>query len=143
MPINESDDPIIQLAKLLEPEYRRIREINEQLQERERQAYAKITEANTAIEGTGGYPDATFTLRLAFGVVKGYEEDGEADSACDQFCRCLQTPTATPRPKGFCLATSPSMDAKERIDLDTQLNFVCTADIIGGNSGSPVVNRQG
>ena len=74
--VNTSNDPMIHLALMLEDEYRRIRSKNENLEERERQAYAEITRAVTAIEGTGGYPDATFTLRLAFGVVKGYEQDG-------------------------------------------------------------------
>ena len=140
--VNESADPIIQLAKLLEPEYRRIREANEQLEERERQAYAKITQAITAIEGTGGYPDATFTLRLAFGVVKGYEEDGEAIAHATNFAGAYQHQQQHQGQKDFALPKS-YMDAKEKIDLDTQLNFVCTADIIGGNSGSPVVNRNG
>ena len=75
--VKASDDSMIQLARLLEQEYRRVREVNEQLDERERQAYAQIAEASTAIRGTGGYPDATFTLRLAFGLVKGYEEGGQ------------------------------------------------------------------
>ncbi len=140
--VTKSDDPIIQLARLLEPEYRRIREATELLQERERQAYAKITEATTAIEGTGGYPDATFTLRLAFGVVKGYEEDQKMIPHATNFAGAFEHQQQHKGQKNFDLPES-YMLAKDKIDLDTQLNFVCTADIIGGNSGSPVINRQG
>ena len=67
---------MIKLARAMEEEYRRLREINDELDELERQAYAKITKATLAAQGTSGYPDATFTLRLAFGTVKGYVEDG-------------------------------------------------------------------
>ena len=74
--IDASDDPFLQLAKQLEAEYRRVREIGDELDELERQAYAQITEATVAVQGTSTYPDATFTLRLAFGTVQGYIEDG-------------------------------------------------------------------
>ncbi len=74
--IAASKDPLIQLARTLEPEYRALRERTEELDERERQAYAKITDVKFQLEGESTYPDATFTLRLAFGLVKGYKEDG-------------------------------------------------------------------
>lgn len=140
--IAASDDSLIALAKLLEPEYRRIRQQNEKLEESERQAYAKITEATNAIQGTGGYPDATFTLRLAFGVVKGYEQDGEQIKPSTNFAGAFEHAKNHAEQDDFDLPKSWN-DAKSKIDLDTQLNFVCTADIIGGNSGSPVVNRKG
>ena len=76
-PLESCDDPMIQLAKLVDPESRRLREEQEAIEEEERQAYAQIAEAVFATQGTSTYPDATFTLRLAFGVVKGYEQDGE------------------------------------------------------------------
>jgi hypothetical protein len=137
-----SDDLMIKLARLLEPEYRRIRLQNEKLEERERQAYAKITSATNAIQGTGGYPDATFTLRLAFGLVKGYEQDGEMIPHGTTFAGAFEHAKAHAGQEDFDLPQS-WMDAKPNINLDTQLNFVSTADIIGGNSGSPVVNRNG
>ncbi|TWT68186.1 Peptidase S46 [Crateriforma conspicua] len=138
----QSDDPMIQLARWLEPEYRRIREINEKIDERERQAYAKITEATTAVEGTGGYPDATFTLRLAFGTVNGYDEDGKWIEPTTDFAGAFTHAADHEGQEDFDLP-SRWYDAKDRLDLSTQLNFVCTADIIGGNSGSPVVDRDG
>lgn len=137
-----SEDPMIVLARKLENEYRRIRKTNEQIEERERQAYAKITRAVTAVEGTGGYPDATFTLRLAFGTVKGYTEDGVDVDPFTTFAGAYTHAVEHAGQADFDLPQS-WIDAKNRVDLDTQLNFVCTADIIGGNSGSPVVNRAG
>ncbi len=137
-----SEDAMIRLARLLEPEYRRIRELNEKLEERERQAYAKITEVTTAIEGTGGYPDATFTLRLAFGTVKGYEEDGEMIPPTTTIAGAYEHAEKHAGQEDFELPKS-WMENKDKVDLDTHINFVCTADIIGGNSGSPVVNRDG
>lgn len=137
-----STDPMIRLARILEPEYRRLRELNERLEERERQAYAKITAAVTAIEGTGGYPDATFSLRLAFGTVKSYEQDGETIPPTTTFGGAFEHAKKHAGQEDFDLPTSWT-DAKDKLNLATQLNFVCTADIIGGNSGSPVVNRKG
>jgi len=140
--VQASDDPMLKLARLVEPEYRRIRLQNDKLDERERQAYAKITSATNTIQGTGGYPDATFTLRLAYGVVKGYEQDGETISPGTTFAGAFEHALEHTGQDDFDLPKS-WMDAKTTIDLHTQLNFVSTADIIGGNSGSPVVNRRG
>ncbi|KAA1257685.1 Peptidase S46 [Rubripirellula obstinata] len=137
-----SDDAMIELARTVESEYRRLRKRNEEIEERERQAYAKITQATTAIEGTGGYPDATFTLRLAFGTVKGYQEGGQYVEPFTNFAGAYQHGMDHAGQKDFDLPKS-WMENKAAVDLDTQLNFVCTADIIGGNSGSPVVNRDG
>ena len=140
--IKSSTDPMVELAKILEPEYRQLRKANEGLQERERQAYAQITKTTNAVDGTGGYPDATFTLRLAFGVVKGYEEGGKTIQPTTDFSGAFQHVKDHKGQQDFDLPES-WMNAQNKIKLDTQLNFVCTADIIGGNSGSPVVNRQG
>ncbi len=137
-----SEDPMIVLARKIEPEYRRIRTINEQLDERERQAYTNVTEAITAVEGTGGYPDATFTLRLAFGKVATYEEDGKTIPIATNFAGAFEHARSHEGQDDFELPESWNA-AKQKLDLETQLNFVCTADIIGGNSGSPVVNRDG
>ena len=137
-----SKDPMIQLARAVEEEYRRLRSENEEIEERERQAYAQVAEAVTAIEGTGGYPDATFTLRLAFGEVKGYVEDGKKIAPTTDFAGAYKHAEEHAGQQDFDLPES-WIKAKDRVNLDTQLNFVCTADIIGGNSGSPVVNRGG
>ena len=133
---------MVVLARQLDAEYRRLRQKNEALDERERQAYAKISAATNAIQGTGGYPDATFTLRLAFGIVKGYEQDGEMIQPGTTIGGAFEHARKHKGQDDFVLPKSWD-DAKSKIALDTQLNFVCTADIIGGNSGSPVVNRAG
>ena len=137
-----SDDSMIQLARALESEYRSIRKRNEDIEERERQAYADITKATSAVEGTGGYPDATFTLRLAFGTVKGYRQDGKWIEPFTNFAGAFDHADEHSGQDDFELPKSWT-DQKSSIDLSTHLNFVCTADIIGGNSGSPVVNRAG
>ncbi|OUT55422.1 MAG: serine protease [Rhodopirellula sp. TMED11] len=138
----DSNDPVIQLAAGLEDEYRRIRKRNESLDERQRQAYATITQlTNQAMSGES-YPDATFTLRLAFGLVKPYQQDGQTIPIATNFAGAFEHETRHAGQKDFKLPQSWH-DAKEKLNDSTQLNFVCTADIIGGNSGSPVVNRQG
>ena len=139
--INASSDPLIRLARMLESEYRRLREISDELEELERQAYAKITEATIATQGTSNYPDATFTLRLAFGTVKGYVEDGKDVRSWTTMGGAFQHETAHGAEGDWVLPES-WQDNQKRIDLATPLNFVCTADIIGGNSGSPVINRK-
>lgn len=140
--IDESTDPLILLARSLESEYRRLRAANEEIAETERQAYALVTEGTNQVKGTGGYPDATFSLRLAFGVVSGYVEDGMSIQPTTDFEGGYAHAEAHAGQTDFDLPDS-WMDAKSKINLNTQLNFVCTADIIGGNSGSPVVNRKG
>ncbi len=137
-----SDDSLIEFARKIEPEYRRVRTLNEQLDERERQAYAQVMEAITAVEGTGGYPDATFTLRLAFGTVASYDEDGHTIPVATNFAGAYEHAKSHQGQDDFDLPSSWDK-AKDKLKLQTQLNFVCTADIIGGNSGSPVVDRDG
>src|SRR5205823_7895474 len=74
--LNAATDPMIDLAALVDPDARAVRKIIETQSEAKQQAHAQIAKARFAIEGTSNYPDATFTLRLAFGAVKGYEENG-------------------------------------------------------------------
>ncbi|WRQ48770.1 S46 family peptidase [Roseiconus lacunae] len=140
--VQSSADPIIQLALLLEDEYRQLRTHSEELDERERQAYAKLTQAVSKLQGNSGYPDATFTLRLAYGQVKTYTEDGEEIQPATDFAGAFEHESSHLGQTDFDLPESWNRH-KDALDLSTQLNFVCTADIIGGNSGSPVVNRQG
>ncbi len=139
--VEASTDPLIQLARRMEPEARRIREIRDELDELERQAYAEITSAVYAVRGTDTYPDATFTLRLAFGQVKGYVEHGRpvppwttvAGAFEHEARHGAQAPWKLP-PKWHA--------RREKLNPKTPFNFVSTADIIGGNSGSPVIDRN-
>lgn len=140
--IAASQDPLIKLAAMLEPEYRRLRLKNEELDELERQAYAKITEVKFATEGESTYPDATFTLRLAFGLVKGYEEEGQQIPAVTEMAGAFEHEKQHGAKDPWILPASWHK-AKDKLKGSTPLNFVSTADIIGGNSGSPVIDRDG
>jgi hypothetical protein len=137
-----SHDPMIDLARLIDPPSRAVRKIIETQDEIKQQAHAKITQARLALAKTTPYPDATFTLRLAFGTVKGYEEDGRSIPFQTTFAGLYQRAAAHHYKPSFDLAQR-WRDRKDQLDLNTPLNFVSTADIIGGNSGSPVIDRQG
>ena len=140
--IHNSKDPMIQLAKIINPEVRRIRTITDQLDEQDKQAYAKIAEARFAVEGTSAYPDATFTLRLAFGPVKSYEQDGQQIPAWTNIGGAFEHEKKHQGQTDYVLPASWKK-VEASLTKATPFNFVSTADIIGGNSGSPVVNRAG
>lgn len=140
--INDSKDPLILLAKIINPEVRRIRSITDQLDEQDKQAYALIAEAKFATQGTSAYPDATFTLRLAFGPVKGYEQDGQQIPAWTNIGGAFEHEKKHEGQADYKLPESWKK-AESRLSRTTPFNFVSTADIIGGNSGSPVVNKAG
>ena len=104
------------------------------------QAYAEIAKARFALEGTSTYPDATFTLRLSYGPVRGYEENGKQIPALTNFAGLYQRAAEHNNQPPFDLPKR-WIDRKSKLNLNTPFNFVSTADIIGGNSGSPVVNK--
>ncbi len=141
--IEASKDPMIQLALLVDGPARKVRRtLEEQVDEPLRQAYAKIAKARFAVSGTEDYPDATFTLRLSFGVVKGYDELGQPQPPWTTLGGAYKHSAEHHNREPFNLPKR-WLDGKDRLNLNTPLNFVSTADIIGGNSGSPVVNRKG
>jgi hypothetical protein len=141
--IEASDDAMIKLARLVDPPSREVRKTyEEKIDEPMKQAYAKLASARFAIEGTGTYPDATFTLRLAFGQVKGYTQDGKAVPPWTTIGGAFKHSEAHGSKPPFALPQSWLKPAKP-LDQNTPFNFVCTADIIGGNSGSPLVNKVG
>ena len=133
---------MIELARLVDGESRALRQVAEDQGEVKQQAHAAIARARNSVLGTEGYPDATFTLRLAFGTVKGYEEDGKAVPAFTTLGGLFERAKEMKNREPFDL---PALWQKRRsrIELKTPFNFVSTCDIIGGNSGSPVVNRAG
>ena len=141
--IKASNDPMIKLAELVDGPARKVRLTKEQqVDEPLRQAYAKISQARFAVSGTEVYPDATFTLRLSFGVVKGYEEFGRAIPPWTTLGGAFEHSAEHGNREPFNLPPR-WIERKSMLNLDTPMNFVSTADIIGGNSGSPVVNRKG
>lgn len=140
--IDKARDPMIELARILDPEARGVRLLIEGEQETKQQAHARIARARFAAKGTDTYPDATFTLRLAFGTVRGYDEAGRSIPFQTTFAGLYQRAAAQDYAEPFNLP--PRWQEKPaNLDLNTPFDFVSTVDITGGNSGSPVVNRAG
>jgi hypothetical protein len=140
--IAASTDPMIRLAADLDPEFRMWQKrYEDDVESVEKDAYAKIAAAHFAVNGEDAYPDATFTLRLAFGTVQGYAEDGRDVPPFTTFDGLYDRANARSGQPGFELPQR-WIDRKGRLNLDTPFNFVCSADITGGNSGSPVINRD-
>lgn len=135
-------DPMIELARLIDPEARALRKAEEQQEEIRKQAHGVIARARNEALGATGYPDATFTLRLAFGTVKGWNESGHEIPAFTTLGGLYQRAEEMKQRPPYDLPTI-WQKRKSRLHLDLPFNFVSTCDIIGGNSGSPVVNRAG
>jgi hypothetical protein len=141
--VSGSHDPLIELASSVDPQSRLLRKAyEEKVEEPLRQAYARLARARFALYGAGQYPDATNTLRLAFGQVKGYKEGGKAIPAWTTMGGAFQHSQDEGGVIPFNLPKS-WLDHRDSLNAATPLNVVSTADIIGGNSGSPVVNRAG
>jgi hypothetical protein len=141
--IEGSNDPFIRFARLVDADARALRKRHEdQVEEVERQANAQIARTRFEVLGTAIAPDATFTLRLAFGVVKGYRVDGDDLPHTTTFGGAFERADKQGHREPFVLPKR-WLEAKSKLKLDTPFNFVSTADTIGGNSGSPVLNREG
>jgi hypothetical protein len=141
--IDESTDPMIQLARSIDREARELsKRYNNEVLGVERSAYAKIAQALFETEGDKIYPDATFTLRLSYGAVKGYMENGKQIAPYTTLGGLYDR--ATQFGNKFPYVLPPRwMAKKSAIDLKTPFNVVSTNDIIGGNSGSPAINKRG
>ncbi|MGL6076030.1 MAG: S46 family peptidase [Fimbriiglobus sp.] len=141
--IDEAKDPMLELAKLVDTKARDIRKKFEtQVDEPKRQAYSLLAKARYMMDGDKTYPDATFTLRLSYGTVKGYKENGKDIPAYTDFTGLYERSKEQGNKYPFELPKRWD-DKKAKLDMKTPFNFVSTADIIGGNSGSPVVNQKG
>ncbi len=141
--IDASTDPLIRLAYDLDPQARAVRKrYEDEVQSVEREAYEKIGAARFAVYGENIPPDATGTLRLTFGTVSGFSEGSTHVPAFTDFAGLFERWKERKGNEAFALA-DPWVNGKSKLDLSTPLNFVCTADVVGGNSGSPVVNAKG
>jgi hypothetical protein len=142
--IEASDDPMIKLALAVEADARRWRKrFEDEVEGVQTAQYALIAKAVFETQGESVYPDATFTLRLAFGTVKGYELGGKFIRPFTTIGGAFEHADAHGNTPPYQLPPSWIQAKKDgRLKLDTPLNFVSTPDIIGGNSGSPVVNRD-
>ncbi len=140
--IEAAHDPMIDIARAIDATARQAKKVFETQEEIKQQAYAEIAKARFATEGTTSYPDATFTLRLSYGTVRGYEENGKQIPAFTNFAGMYERANEHENKPPFDLPPR-WIDKKDKLALTTPFNFVSDADIIGGNSGSPVVNKAG
>src|SRR5205823_2026931 len=113
-----------------------------EVEEVDRQAYARIARAIFELDGDKIAPDATFTLRLAFGVVKGYAVDGATLPYATTYAGLFERAERQGHKPPFALPRR-WLEGMGKLDMAAPFNFVSTADTIGGNSGSPVINRAG
>jgi hypothetical protein len=141
--IDASTDPLIVLMRNVDREARSVRKrYDDEVDAVARRDGATIARARFQVAGFTQPPDATFTLRLSYGTVKGYEEDGKKIPYYTTFAGAFQHADEHGNKPPYNLAASwPKM--KSKLNLSTPLNYVSTADIIGGNSGSPTVNKAG
>jgi hypothetical protein len=140
--IAKSTDPMIALARLVDGPSREIRRRVRPLDEIAKQSHRAIAQARHDLEGDTLYPDATFTLRLSYGIASGYRE-GEREIPFQTTIGGLYQRSETQQGQPPFHLPSPWSAHKADLDLGTPFNFVSTLDITGGNSGSPVVNRDG
>jgi Peptidase S46 len=141
--VDASTDPLIVLMRKVEPEARAVRKrYDDEVDAVVRRDGATIARARFAESGFTQPPDATFTLRLSYGSIKGYEENGKHVPPFTDFAGAFRHASEHGDTVPYDLAPS-WMKAKSKLNLQTPLNFVSTADIIGGNSGSPTVNKNG
>ena len=138
--VRASDDPMIRFALKLDEPGRAIRkQYEERVEGPVDRAEERIARARFAVYGTSVYPDATFSLRLSYGKITGWNEPGRTITPFTNFTGLYDRATGEPP---FKLAPR-WVDAKSKINLNTVFNMSSDNDIIGGNSGSPLINAKG
>jgi hypothetical protein len=138
--IDASSDPLVSAMRALEPQAMAIRkQYDDAVEAPMRALRTKIAQAAFAVEGASVAPDATFTLRLSVGVIEGYDLTGRHVPWSTNF-RGMYAHASGVDPLKL---PQRWLDAKSKLGPETPLNFVSTNDIVGGNSGSPVVNAAG
>jgi hypothetical protein len=138
--IEASTDPLIVYARKLDARERELKKlVDERYSGPLAQAGARLADARFMAYGNNGYPDATFTLRISYGKVQGWQERGNDVAPVTTIGGAFDRATGA---EPFDLA-SAFVDNEARIDKTIPFDFVTTNDIIGGNSGSPVIDRDG
>jgi hypothetical protein len=138
-----STDPMIVLARKLDPMRRElIKWLEDNVQSVEQRAGEQLGKARFAAFGKSTYPDATFTLRLSYGQVKGYPMNGTIAPPKTTMYGLFDRSASFNNDGPFALP-SRYLENRAKLDLSTAMNFVSSNDIIGGNSGSPVIDREG
>lgn len=141
--LRQSEDPLIRLVLALDEESRALRERWEsEVDGPMATAYAKIAAARFALEGDSVYPDATFTLRLATGTVKSYEENGRRIAPYTRFSGLYARAEERQGQEVFELSER-WLNRRDALDQSVPYNFSHTCDSTGGNSGSPTIDREG
>jgi hypothetical protein len=138
--IDASKDPMIEFARLIDPAAREVRKRYEtEVDGPMKKQQELLARARFAVYGDSQYPDATFTLRLSYGSVKGFMESGKEVTPMTTFAGAFDRHTGS-----FPYALPETwLKAKSTLALETPLNVETTNDVIGGNSGSPLVNAKG
>ncbi len=135
----DSDDPMIALVRSIDDEARALRKrFEDEVEAVETAQGSKIAQARFAVSGTDVYPDATFTLRLAFGRVSGYFEERKAILPFTKMEGLYEKHTGE---DPYALPKKV-LDAKDKVDPESPYNLVTTNDITGGNSGSPLIDQN-
>jgi hypothetical protein len=141
--VDASTDPLIVTMRAIEPSARAVRkQFDDKVDSVVRRDGTIVAKTRFAQSGFTQPPDATFTLRLSYGAVKGYQENGKAIPFSTNIGGAYEHAAEHNKQPPYNLPES-WMKSKANLDLKTPLNFVSTADIIGGNSGSPTVNQKG
>lgn len=138
--IAASTDPMIVLARSVEADARALRKQYEDTVEApEEVASEKIAKVRFAALGTSVYPDATFTLRLNWGTVQGWNENGTMVEPFTKLSRAFERATGS---EPFRIPDS-WQEVKDKLDMNTPFNLSTNNDIVGGNSGSPLISAKG
>jgi hypothetical protein len=141
--VASSTDPMIVAARRVDPIVRaNYQHMRDTISSVLTPAGEKLGKARFLVYGKDAYPDATFTLRLSYGVVDGYSYNGTVAPPFTTFYGLYDRAASFSNKPPFDL-TPKQTAGRDKLDLTTPLDFVSTNDIIGGNSGSPVVNREG
>ena len=141
--VSASKDLFIELARLVDGRARELRtKYDNEVLAVERDAYSKIAQSVFATQGDSAYPDGTFTLRLSYGQVKGYMENGKPVTPFTEIRGLYVRGDQHKQQPPYKIADS-WMKARAAVKPTTPYNFVSTNDIVGGNSGSPVINVKG
>jgi len=134
---------MIAVARKVDPINREMRKkMEDEVQSVESSAGEKIGKARFAAYGKSTYPDANFTLRLTYGTVKGYPMNGTIAPSKTTFYGLYDRYYSFNKQEPFDLPQR-YIDRKDKLDLTTPLNFVSSLDVVGGNSGSPIINKRG
>ncbi|MGA7328133.1 MAG: S46 family peptidase, partial [Rhodomicrobium sp.] len=133
-------DPMIAFARLVEPDFRAVRKDEEDnFGAPLNKAHSAIARARFKTYGMSIYPDATFTLRISYGTVRGYVQDGKLIEPMTRTGGLFDRATGEPPFK----LPETWLAAQPALNMQQPMNFVTDNDIIGGNSGSPVINKDG